>query len=267
MPKKYIKSFDGTKIFYKVDYGNKKAIVFLHGLGGNHTSWKLITRYFHKANYTTIAIDLRGHGRSGKPKGKEQYDIVNFAKDLKLVLEAEKINSAVFVNHCFSSIVALKFYDIYPHMVEKLVLLAPVYMNILNDRRILKRLSPAFYFMLNIISEHSLKLRKKFVYPDYSIFHDRGYIYFLYNDILGMPLYSYAASHLAIYKEDIKKLSKIKVPTLIITGNKDWITPPSLIRRHYDKMRNVEFVLTKEDHLIPIRDPIVVCKEIEMFIK
>ena len=63
---KSIKSFDGTKISYIVHHG-KEYLVFLHGLGCNHTFLKYEIKYLRKKGYGVVALDLRGHGSSGKP--------------------------------------------------------------------------------------------------------------------------------------------------------------------------------------------------------
>ncbi len=57
------------KINYKIHKNkNDLYLVFLHGLGGNLYAWNEIRTIMHKKNYSTLAIDLRGHGESFRPK-------------------------------------------------------------------------------------------------------------------------------------------------------------------------------------------------------
>ena len=81
---KSIKSFDGTKISY-VRYKGGDVLVFLHGLGCNHTFLKHEIEYFRKKKYGIVAFDLRGHGSSERPN--KEYKLEYFAKDLKKVLD------------------------------------------------------------------------------------------------------------------------------------------------------------------------------------
>ncbi len=65
-----------VEVFYSAA-GSGEPVLFLHGLGGNGLDWKAQIPAFSK--YRTIAMDIRGHGRSGKPEGP--YSVAQFASD------------------------------------------------------------------------------------------------------------------------------------------------------------------------------------------
>jgi len=44
------------------------TIVFLHGLGGDSSSWNDIRSKFNDKRYNTVVVDLRGHGYSSRPE-------------------------------------------------------------------------------------------------------------------------------------------------------------------------------------------------------
>ena len=48
--------------------GKGPVIVFVHGLSDDLNFWKPLTSYYEK-NYTTIAIDNRGHGKTTYKNG------------------------------------------------------------------------------------------------------------------------------------------------------------------------------------------------------
>jgi acylglycerol lipase len=83
-------SFDGLPIYaqsWQPTEGKPKAIVNLvHGLGehsGRYTEW---AGFFVEEGYAVIALDYRGHGKSGGKRGHARnYD--DFMKDIDLLLE------------------------------------------------------------------------------------------------------------------------------------------------------------------------------------
>lgn len=85
----YIKTKDNIKIYYKIKKGKKPFIVFIHGLSGNHKSFKHQSAVLKK--YSQLLIDLRGHGKSDKPKSRDYYTIPKMISDVKLILKKEKI--------------------------------------------------------------------------------------------------------------------------------------------------------------------------------
>ena len=43
----------------------KPSVCFVHGAGMDHAVWTLFVRWFARNGYNALAVDLRGHGRSG----------------------------------------------------------------------------------------------------------------------------------------------------------------------------------------------------------
>lgn len=84
MTKKYYKK---DKIFYtKEGSSNKQTIVLIHGVSSSSSAWihYVIKR---KEEYSVISIDLRGHGRSFKPKEFSEYSISKFSEDVYGILK------------------------------------------------------------------------------------------------------------------------------------------------------------------------------------
>ncbi len=74
---------------YAREEGSGPAVVLLHGLGGDHTTWNdvipLLSREFH-----VVAPDLRGHGRS--PDGERStFSFEEHEGDLLRLLDAQGI--------------------------------------------------------------------------------------------------------------------------------------------------------------------------------
>ena len=110
----YLKSFDGTKIYYNYSRGSKEpTLVFLHGIGGNWTVWKKEIEFFQKEGFSTIALDLRGHGMSEAPEPEERYKISYFSKDVHAILKKENITYFVLIGHSLGGAVALTYCQLY----------------------------------------------------------------------------------------------------------------------------------------------------------
>ena len=62
-------------------------------------------------------------------------------------------------------------------------------------------------------------------------------------------------------------LSKISIPTLIICGDEDKLSPPDIMKSMADKIKDSEFVLIKDaGHMTPIEKPQAVNKSIKDFL-
>lgn len=114
-----ILNFKESEIFYTRN-GTGKAVILLHGFLENSSMWDPFIDILKKI-YTTIAIDLPGHGKSA-PIGYVHH-MEMMAEVVKEVLSKENINSATFIGHSMGGYVALAFAEKYPEIIEKMVLL------------------------------------------------------------------------------------------------------------------------------------------------
>jgi long-chain acyl-CoA synthetase len=99
-----------------------QTLVFLHGFGGQANQWKHQLRKFSFAN-RAIAIDLRGHGRSDRPRGSYKMSVI--LSDIEAVLNALDVNGKiVLLGHSFGGAIAAEYSAIHPERVDRLVLIA-----------------------------------------------------------------------------------------------------------------------------------------------
>jgi long-chain acyl-CoA synthetase len=98
------------------------TLLFVHGYGGRATQWQYQLKHFSDANHV-IAVDLRGHGRSDKPR--LGYTMPDFLADLRAVLDKLGVSEpVVLVGHSFGGAIATEFASAYPELVSHLVLIA-----------------------------------------------------------------------------------------------------------------------------------------------
>lgn len=116
----YTTGVDGARIHYQ-SFGNPDGppLLLLQGLGADSGSW-FLQRFPFGSNYRCLAPDNRGVGRSDKPVGP--YDLEIMAADMVAVLDAEGIESAhimgVSMGGILSQIIAVRN----PERVRSLVL-------------------------------------------------------------------------------------------------------------------------------------------------
>lgn len=105
-----------------VKAGSGPALLLLHGLGCDHTTWLPVISSLAR-RYTVIAPDLLGHGRSDKPRA--DYSVGGYANGMRDLLTVLGIDKATVVGHSFGGGVAMQFAYQYPERTERLVLVAP----------------------------------------------------------------------------------------------------------------------------------------------
>jgi pimeloyl-ACP methyl ester carboxylesterase len=102
-----------------VKAGSGPALLLLHGLGCDHTTWEPVIDQLAR-RYTVIAPDLLGHGVSDKPRA--DYSVGGFANGMRDLLTVLGIDRATVVGHSFGGGVAMQFAYQFPERTERLVL-------------------------------------------------------------------------------------------------------------------------------------------------
>ena len=103
-----------------------QTIVFLHGLGGDQTMWRLLTPAF-EARYQLVLLDLVGAGRSDVGTGgpATHGSLHGHATDLLEAMRALALHDAVFVGHSVGAMIGMLAAVREPQRFAKLVLISP----------------------------------------------------------------------------------------------------------------------------------------------
>ena len=120
--KKAVALADGEHLAY-VSMGDPAGVpvVLIHGYTDNARDWVPLIPYL-SPRFHLIVVDLRGHGRSGKPECC--YTRWDFAYDIKLLLDALKVRRADIVGHSLGSIVTQTFAEAWPERTRRVVLIS-----------------------------------------------------------------------------------------------------------------------------------------------
>jgi pimeloyl-ACP methyl ester carboxylesterase len=121
----------GLEVQYLTIHGHKRAFVkagegpallLLHGLGCNHTTWLPVIQTLAR-RYTVIAPDLLGHGLSDKPRA--DYSVGGYANGMRDLLTVLGIDKVTVVGHSLGGGVAMQFAYQFPERTERMILVAP----------------------------------------------------------------------------------------------------------------------------------------------
>jgi pimeloyl-ACP methyl ester carboxylesterase len=99
------RSVDGVTIAYSVSGPADTALLFIHGGLADRSFWDGQHSPFSH-NYKVIALDLAGHGESGRDRQK--WGIAEFAHDVLAVLDAERAPRAILVGNSLGGTVAIE---------------------------------------------------------------------------------------------------------------------------------------------------------------
>lgn len=105
----YFYSFDGTKIAY-TDEGNGEVVMLIHGFITDGSSWSktALKKSLLDKGYRVIVPDLRGNGKSDKPKQRETYMDDAEIKDLIALADHLKLEIYTAIGYSRGSIVLAK---------------------------------------------------------------------------------------------------------------------------------------------------------------
>jgi pimeloyl-ACP methyl ester carboxylesterase len=113
---------NGVTLAY-VEFGKRQGppVVLVHGYTDSARDWVPLVPYLDQAS-RLILVDLRGHGGSSKPECC--YALVDFAYDVKLLLDKLQIERADIVGHSLGSIIAQTLAELWPERVHDVILIS-----------------------------------------------------------------------------------------------------------------------------------------------
>lgn len=265
---KKITGQDGTSLYYEVTRSKKGTIVFLHGLGGDVAAWDEIRTFFDHIGYSTIAVDLRGHGFSGHPEAKEGFKLSQMAQDVKDILTAEKIKQCILVGHCFGGLVAYLFAERFPEQLQGLILISvgakqPYFLDFAPIKKathmLMKTIAP--FGFSHHIPRHA----------DYSLgkyehdFEPLGLLRVIRSSSLRSYLY---LTNEVFSFGGLETFSPLSIPTLLLGGEKDSIYPSQVIAAVHKKLPgSVLRYIEGSNHPTVLNQPMEVSWEIQQFLQ
>ena len=103
--------------------GQGEPLLFIHGLGSSIRDWENQIPYFSE-RYRVVALDLRGHGKSDKPRGP--YSSMLFAEDIAELVRSLGIGPAHVVGLSLGGFIACLLAVDHSEIVRTLVVVNSV---------------------------------------------------------------------------------------------------------------------------------------------
>src|SRR5690606_14621509 len=98
-------------------------VLLVHALCGTLHSWYGVMENL-SLHHHVIALDLRGHGRSGPAGGK--LSIATFAEDVAALIAALELPAVTLVGHSMGTLIAQHLAATQPELVDNLVLIGGI---------------------------------------------------------------------------------------------------------------------------------------------
>ena len=237
--KTYTTTLDSINISYIKEGEGEKTLLFIHGLSSNSDAWAKNIESL-KDDYTCIAIDLPGYGKSSKPDA--DYTPTYFAKTIHQFIEKLELKNIILIGHSMGGQASIKFATTYPNTIEKLILVAPAGLEQFRDEN--AKFMKAFFTPESVKNTPDAQIEKNYALNFYEQPED---VSKMINDRKKIIEASDFDAHCeAIVKsisgmlDDpvIKDLENIIQPTLVIFGDKDMLIP----NRYFNPDLDIESV-------------------------
>jgi len=246
---------NGTEIF--VATGGREfdpalpAIVLLHGAGFDHSTWALHTRWFAHHGFAVLAPDLPGHGRSS---GKALPTIADMADWTAALIEAAGTTSARLVGHSMGSLIALETAARHPQKVSGLSLIGTAAtMTVGPD--LLRAAEANEQAAIDMVSIWGLGFQAElggslapglWMHSGAQRVLEKCRPGVLYNDLAACNAYQGA----------LVAAAKITVPTTLILGERDMMTPAKAGKTLATAIPNARtIVLSGAGHMMMVERP------------
>lgn len=224
-------------------HGSGEPLLLIHGLGSSGLDWQHQVEHFRTFR-RVITIDLRGHGKSSKPRGA--YSIELFARDVAAALRELGHDKLDVVGVSLGGMVAFQLAVDAPQLVQSLVIVnSGPYVPAATFKQRLPLYIRLFYIHVLGLPRMAGALAKR-LFPSpgqeelQRIFVER---------VSANDKACYLASLKAIFGGwDLSaRLPDIRCPTLVLAADQDY-TPVALKEAYAARMPNARLVVIPDSH-------------------
>ena len=264
MPKLEVK---GRAIYQESD-GEGVPLVFVAGLGGDHRAFAVPVRYFRQ-RFRAIVFDPRDSGRSDREESGTWYSTADLADDLAGLLGALQASPAHVVGQSLGGLAAQQLALRHPECVRSLTLVSASVGSsawkqaVVGSWIVLKRaldaggfaratlpwlLAPGFYESSPAQVEGLIRFAERNEWPQDAAAFERQ-------------------ARAAIGHDVRAKLHTLRVPTLVLTGECDLVSPPEDARVLAESIPGVRLqLLPGVGHLPHVEAPALFRSALETFL-
>ncbi|MGB9182865.1 MAG: alpha/beta hydrolase [Solirubrobacteraceae bacterium] len=267
-----VTSADGTRLHAEI-FGPEDGatIVLAHGWTEELAFWGPVIRRLRDAGLRTVAYDLRGHGAS-QPATGHDYSLERFGEDLEAVLVAVASEQQLptVAGHSLGamSIAAwAEHHDVSAH-VRAAALINTGFGDLIAESLLFgeaaKRLESPFLSRLVLgsrtrVPPFSTPLQQAVIrHAAFGPTATSGQVAFYERMLIATPADARAAAGAAMTDMDLwHAVARLTVPTLVVAGERDRLTPPAHARRITETLPHPAglIVLPDTGHMSPLERP------------
>lgn len=282
----YTTAPDGERIAYRV-HGTSGAppILTVHGLVSSVQHWPFFNDHY-APTHQVVSWEFRGHGGEPAPADRAAIGVPQFADDAYAVWRATGVGPAIVVGLSFGVQVALELWRRHRESVAALVLICGTAghpLDRLSTSPLLRRAAtglvrglgrarPIAAPLLALLrSRTGGWLGRELAFATGGAHRDscpREVLDSLFAHVGGLAPDVIAATVAAYAEHDaFDVLPTIDVPTLILAGDRDQLTPVSTAERMQREIRGSELaVFPGHSHLVQVEQPAAVHAAIDRFL-
>lgn len=226
------------------------AVVLVHGAAFDHSVWQWQSRYLANHGHAVLAVDLPAHGRS---PGGIRTSIDAIAGWVAAFIESAALERAALVGHSMGSLVALATAIGHPQRVTKLVLVGTSAPMPVGDAFLAAARddSPAALDMETVWGHARGALYATSPVPGTSLMGAT-------RQLNGRSRPGVLAADLAAchaYAPSNEALAAVRIPTLVVAGKRDQMTPMKAGRSVADRIPGSRFLTLDAGHSMMAEAP------------
>lgn len=228
-----------TELYYEIT-GTGEPLLLIHGHGSSTRDWAFQVDYF-AGKYQVITFDVRGCGRSAKPKGP--YSLRLFAGDAAALLQKLNVAPAHVVGISMGGMIALELTLGFPGLVKSLALV-----NTYPEMRVEtwhERLTAwQRFLMLDLLGVRRMGVilsKILFIKPEQEELRKTFIAHWAENDKRA-----YRECLKAIINWDVEaRLGEIQCPVLVVASDEDYL-PLAEKQAYTAKLRNARLAVIED---------------------
>jgi len=264
MPSKYV-YIDGVAVNYfhsgrstfpnvAPDFSRGHTLLFIHGAGSNANTWHRQLVHFGEW-HSPIAFDFPGHGRSGGTEGLRRIE--EYRDFAKAFADALALRPAVLIGRSMGGAIAMEYAIAHPSQVRALVLVATAAKFDLPVERI-----ETWRNVMRGRAQQPFTTDNFSPKTDFAIMREAWM-----EQVKTDPRVRYF-DFLACNACDLTdRLAEIRVPTLIIAGRDDGITPVAKSEALQRGISGSQLVVLEDaGHTVPSEKPAEFNKAVDTFL-
>lgn len=273
-------SRDGTAIYYEMR-GRGRPLLLAYGLLCRRDHWRHQIPHL-ESRYRVVLFDYRGHQRSALPRNEEHLTLEWCARDLQDLMDFLDLSEVSCLGHSMGVPVLTHLAALEPERVKANVFICGTVNNPFENMLYTHRLDPVFEFSHRL--QTAAPLVSRFVWdkltsskhvapflaaqfgfnPELARDSDvQGYVQGI-RETQPQVFYRFMQDYRRVDRQPL--ISQVRVPTLVVAGEDDCITPLHVQRKLYERLPNGELeTIPGGSHNAHMDFPELVNKRIDRF--